>query len=418
MTVEIISVGTEILLGNIVNTNATYLSMQCAALGLSCYYQVVVGDNEPRMAEAMKIALDRSDVVICSGGLGPTEDDMTKEVACRVMGEKLVEDPETRRLIKTYMGAFAKSHRGYQITENNWKQAMVPEHGIVLKNDNGTAPGIIIDKNQKIMVLLPGPPIEMKPLFDQQVFPYLRKKQTEVIYSTTLKIVGSGESYVEMSIRDLIDRQTNPTIATYAKTGEVHLRLTAKAESEEKAKKLITPMKHDLEKRFGTLIYTEDEEETLEMAVVRLLHDQNLTLTTVESCTGGAVAARIVNVSGASEVFKQGFVTYSNQAKQSLVNVKAETLDQFGAVSEQTAREMSEGVIHNAVSDISLSVTGIAGPTGGTKDKPVGLVYVGCSCRGKTAVRELHLSGNRNKIREQTVVTALTFLRECILGSM
>ncbi|QOV20625.1 competence/damage-inducible protein A [Blautia liquoris] len=418
MTVEIISVGTEILLGNIVNTNAAYLSRQCAALGLSCYYQVVVGDNEARMAETMKTAIDRSDVVICSGGLGPTEDDMTKEVACSVMGERLVEDAETHRLIEMYMGRFVRSHRGYQITENNWKQAMVPEHGIVLKNDNGTAPGLIIDKNQKIIVLLPGPPSEMKPLFDQQVFPYLQRKQSEVIYSTTLKIVGSGESYVEMSIRDLIDTQTNPTIATYAKTGEVHLRLTAKAENEKKAKELITPVRLELEKRFETQIYTEDEEETLEMALVRLLYDHNLTVTTAESCTGGAIAARIVNVSGASSVFRQGYITYANEAKQNMIGVKGETLTRYGAVSEQTAREMSEGAACTAGCDCALSVTGIAGPTGGTKEKPVGLVYIGCTCRGKTSVKELHFSGNRGKIREQTVVTALAFLRECILNSL
>lgn len=415
MIVEIVSVGTEILLGNIVNTNAAYLSEKCAELGLSCYYQTVVGDNEDRMTEVMENALNRSDVVICSGGLGPTEDDKTKEVACKAMGERLVEDGTTRGRIEEYMENYVKSNPGYIVTDNNWKQAMVPEHGLVLDNDNGTAPGLIIDKDQKIMILLPGPPIEMKPMFENQVFPYLHSKQPEIIYSTTLKICGSGESYVESAIRDLIDSQTNPTIATYAKTGEVHLRLTAKAETEEKAKELIKPMRQELEKRFGTYIYTEDEDETLEMAVVRLLKEKRMTLTTVESCTGGAISARVVNVPGASDVLMQGFVTYSNEAKHKLVGVNNETLKEFGAVSEETACEMAEGAVRTTGSDVALSVTGIAGPGGGTKEKPVGLVYIGCSCKGETKVKELHLTGNRTKIREQSVAQALTLLRECVM---
>lgn len=415
MIVEIVSVGTEILLGNIVNTNAAYLSEKCAELGLSCYYQTVVGDNEERMTEVMENALSRSDVVICSGGLGPTEDDKTKEVACKVMREQMVEDGATRQRIEEYMENYVKSNPGYIVTDNNWKQAMIPEHGIVLNNDNGTAPGLIIDKNQKTMILLPGPPIEMKPMFENQVFQHLRNKQPEIIYSTTVKICGSGESYVETVIRDMIDSQTNPTIATYAKTGEVHLRLTAKAETEEEAKELIKPMRNELEKRFGDYIYTEDEEETLEMAVVRLLMEKKLTLTTVESCTGGAISARIVNVPGASDVLMQGFVTYSNEAKHSLVGVSNETLKEFGAVSEETAREMAEGAVRTTGTDVAISVTGIAGPGGGTKQKPVGLVYIGCDCKGKTKVKELHLTGNRTKIREQSVAQALTLLRECVM---
>lgn len=416
MIVEIISVGTEILLGNIVNTNAAYLSEKCAQLGLSCYYQTVVGDNEERMTEVMQNAMKRSDVVICSGGLGPTEDDMTKEIACKAMGLKLVEDSHTRSLIEAYMLDYVKSNPGYIVTDNNWKQAMVPEGGMVLDNKNGTAPGLIIEKNHKIIVLLPGPPIEMKPIFEEQVFPYLRSKQPEVIYSTMVKICGSGESYVETVVRDLIDSQTNPTIATYAKTGEVHLRLTAKANTKEEAADLIRPMQRELEKRFGDSIYTEKEDETLEMAVVSLLKDKKLTLTTVESCTGGAIAARIVNVPGASDVLMQGFVTYSNEAKQNLVGVQGETLEEFGAVSQQTAVEMAEGAVKTTGSDIAISVTGIAGPGGGTEEKPVGLVYVGCDCEGKTTVKELHLSGNRTKIREQSVAQALTLLRECVMG--
>ena len=235
MVVELISVGTEILLGNIVNTNAAFLSEKCAQLGLSLYYQTVVGDNPERLEETLKLALGRSDVVILGGGLGPTQDDLTKEIAARAFGKGLVEDPHTKERIQAYFDV-----RGIkEITENNWKQAMVPEGAIVVDNDNGTAPGLILEEGDKIVILLPGPPNEMKPMFNQDIFPYLNKKQPETILSETIKICGMGESKVETMIGDLIAAQSNPTIATYAKTGEVHLRLTAKAEDKAAAKKLM-----------------------------------------------------------------------------------------------------------------------------------------------------------------------------------
>lgn len=415
MVAEIISIGTEILMGNITNTNAVYFARQCAALGIDCFYQDVVGDNEERMTEMIRTALDRSDLILLSGGLGPTEDDLTKEVVCKVMDEPLVEDPHTRALIQSYMESHLKSTPGSVITANNWKQALVPEHGIVLDNENGTAPGLIIEKNGKIAVLLPGPPIEMKPLFEEQVIPYLRDKQEDILYSHMVKICGIGESAVETEILDLIDSQTNPTLATYAKTGEVHLRVTAKAKSEEQALELMAPVEEELKKRFGDHIYTMDEEVTLEEAVVRLLKERGLHLTTAESCTGGAVAARIVNVPGASEVLEQGIVTYSNEAKQRYLGVCGDTLAQHGAVSPETAREMAEGGCRNTGSEACIAITGIAGPGGGTPEKPVGLVYMGCCVNGKTTVQEYRFRGNRTKIREQAVVKALTLLRSCIL---
>ena len=412
MVVELISVGTEILLGNIVNTNTQYLAEKCALLGLSMYYQVTVGDNRDRLASAFETALSRSDVVILTGGLGPTEDDLTKEVCAEVMGFELVEDENTRERIAKYF----KNSIYKEIPDNNWKQAMVPQGATVLDNSNGTAPGLIMEKNGKTAILLPGPPNELKPLFTEQVSPYLKKFQPQVIRSQMIKICGHGESQVEDKLIDLINTQTNPTIATYAKTGEVHLRVTAKADSEEDAKNLLKPVVKEIKKRFDTDIYTTKEEETLEMAVIRLLKKYELTITTAESCTGGLIAGRLVNVPGASEVFREGFITYSNKAKRKYLDVSKSTLKKYGAVSEQTAKEMATGVVFATDADACVAVTGIAGPDA-EGEKPVGLVYIACYMKDKVKVEEYHFKGNREKIREQTVVKALDFLRRSILSN-
>ncbi|MGN0334904.1 MAG: competence/damage-inducible protein A [Lachnospiraceae bacterium] len=413
MIAELISVGTEILLGNIVNTNAAFLSEECAKLGLSVYYQTVVGDNAQRLKETIETAKNRADIIILGGGLGPTEDDLTKETAAEVFGMKLVEDPHSKERIREYFERLGRD-RGI-VTENNWKQAMVPEGCIVIDNDNGTAPGMIIEKDGKTAILLPGPPNEMIPMFQKSIFPYLKEKQPEVIESVTLKICGMGESRVETEIKDLIDSQTNPTIATYAKTGEVHVRLTAKAEDEKAARKLMKPLVREIKIRLGSKIYTTDDQVTLEEAVVELLKEEKLTLTTVESCTGGLLSGRIVNVPGASDVLKQGLVTYSNKAKKKLIGVKKLTLREHGAVSEHTAVEMVKGGTLLTGSDVCVSVTGIAGPDGGTEEKPVGLVYIACGIKGNIQVRKYQFTGNRQKIREHAVVSALTLLRECLL---
>lgn len=417
MITELISVGTEILLGNIVNTNSAYLSEMCARLGMDLYYQTVVGDNEERMKHTVKMALERSDTIILTGGLGPTQDDLTKEVVAQVLGMELVEDAHTHRRIEEYMENYSKNNPNRKITDNNWKQAMVPKGAIVLDNANGTAPGLILEKNGKTAILLPGPPNELKPMFEEQVYPYLRKKQPDIFYSQLVKICNIGESQIAAEIQDLIENQTNPTIAPYAKTGEVHLRITARAKDEKEGKKLVKPLVRELKIRFGKNIYATDERKTLEEAVVDLLKDQKLKLSLVESCTGGALAARIVNVPGASEVFGTGFVTYSNKAKRKLVMVKKMTLKTVGAVSEKCAREMAKGGCAASGADVCLSVTGIAGPDGGTKEKPVGTVFMGCCYQGRVRVREFHFSGNRAKIREQSVVYALAFLRDCITGN-
>ncbi len=412
MIVELICVGTEILLGNIVNTNASYLAKKCALLGLSLYYQTVVGDNEERLAQTLEHAMKRSDILILSGGLGPTKDDLTKETVAKVLGLSLREDKHTRKRIEEY---FKNSHVKI-ITDNNWKQALVPEGAIVVDNKNGTAPGLIMKDGKTSVILLPGPPNELVPMFEQDIFPYLNKLQPEIICSSMVKICGLGESYVETQIADLIAEQSNPTIAPYAKTGEVHLRVTAKASDEKEAKKLMKPMIKELKNRFGSNIYTTEEKKSLEECIVELLMEKGLTLTTAESCTGGALAARLTNVPGVSEVFRQGFVTYSNRAKRKLLDVKKSTLKEYGAVSDKTAKEMAKNGAFITGSDICISITGIAGPGGGTDQKPVGLVYMACSYKNQVTVKEYHFKGDRFKVRESSVVNALILLRDQILA--
>lgn len=410
MVVELVAVGTEILLGNIVNTNAAYLSEKCAGLGLSCYYQSVVGDNEQRLLETIKTAADRADVVILSGGLGPTEDDLTKETAAKVFEKELFLNEKVKSRIQEYF-----ERRGTTPTDNNWKQAMIPDGATVVENDNGTAPGIIMEQNGKHIILLPGPPGELVPMFEKSIVPYLKALQPGVIYSKTVKVCGISESKAETMVCDLIDAQTNPTIATYAKIGEVHLRVTAAADTESDAKELIRPVVKELKKRFKKAVYTTDEAVTLEQAVVELLKKYHLTVATAESCTGGMVAARLVNVPGVSEVFHTGYITYADKAKHKLLGVGKSLLRKKGAVSAEVAEKMAKGAAVFSKADVTIATTGIAGPDGGSNKKPVGLVYIACNIKGKVKVKECHFSGNRTKVRESTVANALIFLRECIL---
>ncbi len=410
MIVELISVGTELLLGNIVNTNAAYLSEKCADLGLSCFYQDVVGDNEERLTDVIKTAIRRSDIIILSGGLGPTEDDMTKEVAAKVTNRALLMHEPSRKHIQDYF-----KRRSLELTENNWKQALMPEGALVIENENGTAPGVIIEDDGKRVILLPGPPDELVPMFEQSIMPYLAGENSEVIYSRTVKVCGVGESKAETMIKDLIDSQTNPTIAPYAKNCEVHFRVTAKAINEKEAKKLIKPVIKELKSRFGDDVYSTDKDTTLEKSVVDLLKANQLSLTTAESCTGGLLAARIINVPGVSEVYKSGYITYSNKAKRKTLGVKKSLLNKKGAVSEEVAREMAKGAAAISKAEVAVAVTGVAGPGGGTEEKPVGLVFIACTVCGKTTVKKYYFNGNRDKIRETTVSSALILMRQCIL---
>ena len=413
MKAEIICVGTEILMGNIVNTNAAYISAGLAGLGISCYYQSVVGDNDGRLMEMFNESAKRSDIVILSGGLGPTEDDLTKETVSRALDKKLVLDEKAWKQIQKF---FEK--RNLKLTDNNKKQAYVPKGSKVLYNKNGTAPGIIVEGDEVTAILLPGPPGELIPMWDDQVVPYLRSISGDAFYSEMVKICGSGESFVETDLKDLIDAQDNPTIATYAKTGEVDIRVTAKAESEKEARKLVKPVVKEIKKRFGSKIFTTDESVTLEAAVMQLLNENHLTLAAAESLTGGMLTARLINVPGASDIIKMGFITYSNKSKRKYLGVKRSTLDKFGAVSEQCAKEMVKGCAAAAKADAAVSLTGIAGPGGGTDEKPVGLTYIGVFVHGNIKVKKYLFSGEREKIRESATAAALTLLRQSLLENL
>lgn len=411
MTAETIFVGTELLLGNIVNTNAAYLAEQMAALGFPMFYQTTVGDNAERLEGCIRQALDRSDLVILSGGLGPTQDDITKETAAKVMGKELLLNEDAKEQIEAY---FAK--KGKTMAENNLKQAMMPKDAIMLENTNGTAPGVIMEEGGRTLVLLPGPPEELSLMFERSVVPYLQGRVSQVIYSAMVKVCGMSESDVAQQLDDLIQNSGDVTVAPYAKIGEVHLRVTAKAEDEKQAKKLVKPVIKDIKARLGDAVYTTHKEISLEQSVVDLLLANNLTVTTVESCTGGLLAGRLINVPGVSEIFKMGHITYSNKAKRKIVGVRRKTLEKYGAVSGQVVKEMVNGVLQITHADVAVSISGLAGPDGGTPEKPVGLVYIACSVCGTVTVQECRFDGSRSKIRESAVAAALILMRRCIMA--
>ena len=393
---EILSVGTELLLGDIVNTDAAYISRKLAALGINMYHQGVVGDNPERLEEALQLSLSRSDLVILTGGLGPTYDDLTKETAARLMGRKMYMHEES---LTRMMERFSK--RGRPMTENNKKQAMMPEGAIVFKNDYGTAPGLAMEDSErgKVMILLPGPPRECEPMFTEQVEPYLKKFSDKVFYSKNVNVFGMGESLVESILLPLMLESKNPTVAPYAKDGEVLLRVTASGNTEEECIALCdSAIEKIRESEVGECIYGVDA-GSLEEALVKELIERGLTVASAESCTGGYVAKRITNVSGASDVLEGSIVTYANRVKEKFVGVSHETLEKYGAVSEQTAIEMARGVRALFESDIGISTTGVAGPTGGSPEKPVGRVYVGVSFGDYEEVRELNI-GNGKATRE------------------
>ena len=405
MKAEIITVGTEILLGDILNTNCRYLSRELAAMGIEMYYQITVGDNEERLLKTLEESLNRSDIVICTGGLGPTEDDITKEVCAKYFGYELeLHKPSLDAMIERF------KHMNRVPTKNNEKQAYFPKEAYILKNDNGTAPGCIMEKEGKMIVVLPWPPREMESMFENYVKPYLSKLTDDVIESEVLRIIGVGESKVENDILDIIDSQTNPTIATYAKGYECTLRITAKAKSVEEAKELIKPMSDEMKRRFGQSLYATGE-TSIEEVVSKMLVENNLKIAVAESCTGGMVSASLINYPGISSVFMEGCVTYSNEAKMKSLGVKKETLDVYGAVSDKCAKEMASGVAARYNTNIGIATTGIAGPDGGTDEKPVGLVYFGIYINGKVISKKYVFNGDRQGVRERATRTILNDLR-------
>lgn len=411
MTAEIISIGTELLLGSIVNTDARFLAKHLAGLGFDSYHQSTVGDNKERLMALLALASSRSDLIFLTGGLGPTQDDMTVEALASFLGRPLFEDEHTKDRIKKY---FENSTWG-EIAKNNWKQALIIEGATVVDNPGGTAPGQIVEKDGTYYILLPGPPAELEDVYHNGVEAFLKKLDRKTLLTRNFRITGIGESRVEEMVIDLIDAQTNPTLATYAKEGEVTLRLTAGADSADEAEKLLLPYEEIIRQRFTYHIANEAEDESLAETVYRLLEAEGKTLALAESCTGGALSSAIVDLPGASKVLQCSYVTYSNEAKVRELLVREETLNSYGAVSEQCAMEMAEGARKKAGTDYALSVTGIAGPDGGTKEKPVGLVYIGLSSADGTKCRRVQAGGNRRMIRTRSVKSALDFLREELL---
>ncbi len=389
---EILCVGTELLLGDIVNTNAAFLSRRLADLGIGVFRHTAVGDNPERLRRALLSALDGSDLVITSGGLGPTYDDLTKETVASVLGLPLELDESTLERIKSY---FART--GRVMTKNNEKQAMIPRGAKIFDNNYGTAPAFAIEKNGKAVIMLPGPPGELIPLFEEHVAPFLGAQSDCVLVSKNIHIFGMGESAVENEIKDIMTTSQNPTVAPYCKEGEVRLRVTAKAENIETASKMCDAMiKRISEREPGKFIYGIDV-DSLENALVKEFSQRGLTIGTAESCTGGLISERISAVSGASQVLRGGFVTYTNEIKHALLGVSTQTLDRYGAVSAEVALEMARGARERLGVDIAVSATGLAGPGGGTPQTPVGTVYIGISSALGEDFRRLSLSSSRSR---------------------
>ncbi len=411
---EILCIGTEILLGNIVNTNSQVISRGLADAGINLYHHTVVGDNPERLKEALELAFSRNSIVITTGGLGPTYDDLTKETIAGYFGKKLEMHEPSRQALLRFFEKFRRP-----MTENNLKQAMMPEGCIVLENRNGTAPGAIIEgEDGKIAIMMPGPPREMAPMFQNQVMPYLVKRSGHVLRSHCLYFFGIGESQLESELRKEMEEMTNPTIAPYAKEGEVMLRVTASGDSEAEAEQQMEPVIARLQERFSKYVYGVDV-DNLQTAAVHLLTEKGLKAAVAESCTGGYVAKRLTDVAGSSAVFDCGVVSYSNEIKTELLGVSRETLETVGAVSPETAKQMADGVRRVSGADIGISTTGIAGPDGGTEEKPVGLVYVGVSSEWYNDVLELRLSrgyvdGAREFIRYLASSHALSALLKAI----
>ncbi len=405
MNAEIINVGTEILLGNIINTNSAYLSRKLAELGINLYKHTVVGDNMERLTNSLKYALNYVDVVITTGGLGPTQDDITKEAVAKCLGRELVMDESSMKDIEQ----FFKS-RDKNMNEYNKKQAYFPEDSTILKNTVGTAPGCIVKDKGKIIILLPGPPHEMTEMFERNVFNYLNEKSQQVIHSRFLRLFGIGESDVVKQIENIIENQDNPTIAPYADGYQVSLRITAKAKDKSDAIILIDDIENKIQKRLGHYIYGKDN-DTLESVVLNALIEKNKTISFAESCTGGMITSKIVSIPGASKVLLGTVVAYSNEIKIRELNTPKKTIRKYGAVSEETAKEMARDIRKSFNSDIGISTTGIAGPTGGSPEKPVGTVYIGLSSGKKTEAFLFHLKGERNRIRTLTTFYALNILK-------
>lgn len=392
------SVGTEILFGSIINTNTVYLSQQMNQLGIDVIYHMTVGDNPLRLKQAIDHAYLDCDFIITTGGLGPTQDDLTKEMVAEAFDENMVTFPKQLEILKKHFGKYARP-----MTENNLKQANFPENAIIFPNPNGTAPGFALEKEGKLIVSMPGPPREMLEMFENQVKPFLEKRSEDSLYYTVIRTFDLGESTLETKLLDLINDQSDPTLATYAKDHESTLRIASKRKTAKEAQQAVEQMLIKVKERIGEYIYSDCDEELSDVVLQKLIR-HGISLSAAESCTGGFFSKTVTDMPGASAIFNRGIITYSNQSKIDELDVKRDTLDRFGAVSEEVALEMAEGLYIKTKSEICISITGIAGPDGGSKQKPVGLVYIGLCNKGELTCHKYQLrNATRNHIRSNAV---------------
>lgn len=389
MTAEILCVGTELLLGDIVNTNAAYIARELARIGIDLYHQTVVGDNPERLKRALNNAFERADLVVTTGGLGPTFDDVTKETVAAYFGKKMVRNQEAMDRIASYY-----EKRGIELTDNTKKQADLPEGCIVFQNNHGTAPGLAMEGKGKVVIMLPGPPSEMIPMFNNSAVPYLMQYSGKTIVSSTIHFFGIGESLLESRMHEYMLAHSNPSVAPYAKDGEVQVRVTASAHTREEAEAMIQPVVEEICRDYGKYLYGVDI-GTMQNALVQELRKKGLTIAVAEGCSGGNVVKRITEVPGSDQVFEMGVVTNTVRAREKLAGVKAETMAQYGVYSEETAREMAEGIRNRSGADIGIAITGRTGLESDTVGEDLGLVYVAVDSEAYRHVTKVDLAGNR-----------------------
>lgn len=408
MNAELIAVGTEILLGDIVNTDAQVISQGLSELGINVFYQTVVGDNPARLRHVVETARDRADIIITTGGLGPTLDDLTKETLATVFGKKMALHQPSLDRIKGFFQTI-----GREMTQNNEKQAWLPEGCTVFVNEWGTAPGCAFEAYGKHVLMLPGPPRECNPMWKECAMPYLYKLAGGCIVSRNIRVFGLGESNMEAILHDMMEQSKNPTIAPYAKTSECFARVTAKADTPAECEKLLEPVVEKICGLLGDDVYGVDV-DSLEQVVGDGLRQRGMTLAVAESCTGGLLSKRITDVPGCSDYYLGGVCSYANEVKMNLLGVKKETLDTLGAVSSEVAEQMAEGVAKALSADVGVGITGVAGPGGGTEEKPVGLVYISVWHKGQHFTRKMKAANGRDRIRMQAASTALDLIRRNI----
>ncbi|MFH0839144.1 MAG: competence/damage-inducible protein A [Candidatus Omnitrophota bacterium] len=413
MNAEILNIGTELLLGYTIDINSAYLSQKLSTIGIDVFYRITVGDNKKRILAALEIARSRADIIITNGGLGPTVDDITLDVISKFTSKKLIFNKDIVENIEHHF-----KNRNIVMPECNRRQAYIPEGALIIKNSVGTAPGIILKNNNVILIALPGPPSEMRPMVDNFVIPYLKKEfgLNTIIKSKTIKIVGLPESKVNEKVKDVLKRKPPTTVGIYAHPYQIDLRITTKAQTEQNADKNIKKIERILKSRLKGYIFGYDN-ETLEEVVGKLLLKNKKTISIAESCTGGLLSNRITDISGSSQYFKLGAVVYSNESKIRDLGVSKEILWKYGAVSKETARALAENIRIKGKTDIGLGITGIAGPTGATKTKSVGLVYIGLSTPRKTVCKKYNFIGDRLTIKLKSTDAALEMVRRLLTKS-